>query len=162
VVPAFAAGSLTMSHSDLPPPASVVRLVCSLWLLARVACATPGLPAITTFDEEQLKTGLMGWITRQDREGTLYFGCESLLTYDGERWRNFPIPQSYAIRGLDFDAEGRLWAGGTGQLRWFSREPAGGWTFHSLRPQLPPESREIGDEARPAGSADPGDCATRG
>ncbi len=39
----------------------------------------------------------------------LYFGCNVVLAFDGERWTKYPVPGSYAIRGLAFGSDGRLW-----------------------------------------------------
>ena len=44
----------------------------------------------------------MSWATIQDDRGMLYFGCDEVFTFDGERWIRYPVPGSYAVRGLAF------------------------------------------------------------
>jgi len=49
----------------------------------------------------------------------MHFGCDALVNFDGERWSNNPMGGAYALRGLAFGKDGRLWAvvndGGTGK-----------------------------------------------
>lgn len=81
----------------------------------------------------------------QDKRGVVYFGGDSLWSYDGARWTHSPIAGAYAVKGLDFGEDGRLWASAAGEMGWFQRADSGPWKFHSLRQNLPPEHAEPGE-----------------
>jgi len=85
------------------------------------------------------------WVTEQDERGILYFGCNEVLTFDGERWRDYPVPGSYAVRGLELGANGRLWVGAVNEIGYFDRTERGLSEYHSLVGYLPEKERELGD-----------------
>jgi signal transduction histidine kinase/CheY-like chemotaxis protein len=85
------------------------------------------------------------WVTTQDERGVRYFGCDGVLAFDGEHWRNYPIPGSYAARGLSFGANGRLWVGAVNEIGYFDRTEGGLSEYHSLLNYLPENERELGD-----------------
>lgn len=107
-----------------------------------VAATFEGYPKIEVFPSEQ--TGVPGksWGAAQDSAGVMYFGRTGITSFDGERWKSWPMNSSYGIRALAFAADGRLWAGGTGEIGWFTREKAG-WTYHSLVDRLPENHRSL-------------------
>jgi signal transduction histidine kinase/CheY-like chemotaxis protein len=103
-------------------------------------------PLISTFTETDTGSDGMSWKMVQAHDGTLFFGSNSLLSFDGDRWKSYPVPESYALRGLDLSPDGqRIWAGSTNQLGWFEIGPDGQWTFHSLLPLLQPQLRQFGE-----------------
>jgi signal transduction histidine kinase/CheY-like chemotaxis protein/ligand-binding sensor domain-containing protein/HPt (histidine-containing phosphotransfer) domain-containing protein len=113
--------------------------------LCPAAEAETGYPVIQTFSARDIGADVVGWGGgAQDKNGVLYFGSNSLLTYDGDRWRSFPINGSYALRGLDFGAAGELWAAAIGEFGWFGLSN-GSWDYHSLRTKLPPDHPEVGN-----------------
>jgi signal transduction histidine kinase/DNA-binding response OmpR family regulator len=75
-------------------------------------------------------------VTRQGPDGILYFGGDSLLSFDGAKWRQSSVNGGYAIRGLDFGKNGKLWAAANGELGWYDQDPSGSWNFHSLLSKL--------------------------
>ncbi len=112
--------------------------------VCRASGEAAGFPIIRAFTVAEAGIETAGWSAQQDAKGVLYFGSHSLLTYDGDRWRSFPINGSYAIRGLDFGPDRRLWAAAVGELGWFA-ESQRTWRYHSLRGYLPRDHPEIGD-----------------
>ncbi len=42
----------------------------------------------------------------------MYFGCDSVLSFDGDRWHAEQMDPTYAVRGLDVGPNGRIWAAG--------------------------------------------------
>jgi signal transduction histidine kinase/CheY-like chemotaxis protein len=86
-----------------------------------------------------------GWAATQDDRGVRYFGCNAVLSFDGDRWRTFPVPGSYAVRGLSFGANGRLWVGAVNEIGYFDRTEQGLSDFHSLVNYLPEKERAVGD-----------------
>ena len=85
------------------------------------------------------------WVTAQDERGVLYFGCYEVLTFDGERWRDYPVPGSYAVRGMALGTNGRLWVGATNEVGYFDRTEEGLSAYHSLLGHLPEKERGLGD-----------------
>ena len=88
----------------------------------------------------------MSWVTVQGPDGVLHFGCNELVNYDGERWSGSSVNGTYALRGLDFGQDGRLWAAAVGEIGWF-QQSAGErtWSFRSLNSFLPKEDATLGD-----------------
>jgi len=93
-------------------------------------------PLVQVFAGADTGVNARTWITRQDRDGRLYFGADALVTYDGDRWQQFAIPGSAGLRGLDLGPDGKIWAAAADEFGWFDQNPAGIWIFHSLRSHL--------------------------
>lgn len=72
----------------------------------------------------------------------IYFGRMGMTAFDGERWKSWPMNTAYAIRALAFGPDGRLWAGGAGDIGWFSRQKSE-WVYHSLVEKIPAEYRQL-------------------
>ncbi|MDO8543524.1 MAG: response regulator [Opitutaceae bacterium] len=113
------------------------------WGLCHAANGERGFPLIDSFSAADVGADAIGLRAVQDPDGILYFGSNSLLTYDGDRWRSYSVGGSYGMYGLDLGPEGKLWAGAVGEIGWFSHEDAG-WQYHSLRRELSAEVGELG------------------
>jgi len=87
----------------------------------------------------------VGWRFLQDSDGTLLIGGDGLTAFDGDRWQSFAIPNTYALRGLDFGSDGRIWAAGANDFGWFQRDESRGLEFHSLKEFVPPSSEPPSD-----------------
>ena len=87
----------------------------------------------------------ISWRTIQDSRGTLYFGCDEINTFDGERWNRYPVPGSYAIRALALGKQRRLWVGAVNEIGYFDQTEQGLSAYHSLVANLPEVARELGD-----------------
>jgi signal transduction histidine kinase/CheY-like chemotaxis protein len=86
----------------------------------------------------------MAWSAAQDQSGTMYFGCDTVVSFDGDRWRQEKMDPTYLVRGLDVGPNGRVWAAGVNQIGWF--EPTStGLVYHSLVSMLPKDAGELGD-----------------
>ena len=85
----------------------------------------------------------MAWSAAQDREGVLYFGCDTLVSFDGDRWRPERMEPTYLVRGLDVGPNGRIWVAGVNQIGWFERGAR--LSYHSLVAELPQGSGDLGD-----------------
>ncbi len=103
-----------------------------------------GFPLSSVFTSDDTGVTMPAWIAVQDAIGEFHFGCNGLVSYDGQHWRSAGIKAACYLRGLDLGADGRLWAGAAGELGWFDRMADGEWKFHSLRPQLPAEHADLG------------------
>jgi signal transduction histidine kinase/CheY-like chemotaxis protein/ligand-binding sensor domain-containing protein/HPt (histidine-containing phosphotransfer) domain-containing protein len=117
-----------------------------LWLAASEAWAQQGRPILTFFGPQDTGSGDIYWTTAQDARGVLYFGSDVVASFDGERWRRYSVPGSYAVRALAVSPSGRLWVGAMNEIGYF--DPAGTGqlsAYHSLVPKLPPETPPLGD-----------------
>ncbi|WP_414661760.1 ATP-binding protein [Horticoccus sp. 23ND18S-11] len=103
------------------------------------------LPPVSRYGDAETGIRTNTFDTTQDRDGVIYVASTQLLSFDGDRWQAFPLPGAYAIRRLSFGPDGRLWVAAIGELGWYARAPDRTWVFHSLRPQLPPGERDVGD-----------------
>jgi len=96
----------------------------------------------------------MAWSAAQDREGRLYFGCDTVVSFDGDRWHAEKMEPTYLVRGLDIGPTGRIWAAGVNQIGWF--EPGAGHPYHSLMADLPRGMGGLGDVWRVYAEGDRG------
>ncbi len=102
-----------------------------------------GYPIISSYLASSLGLDDRSMAIAQDATGRMQFGTRGLVTFDGERWDQSPAGDSYALRGLGYAADGKLWGGAVGEIGWFEPVP-GGMRFHSLIGFLPKEHREVG------------------
>jgi signal transduction histidine kinase/CheY-like chemotaxis protein len=114
-------------------------------VLALAHGAFDARPLVTVYSSEDIGQDAMSWITVEDRDHGLHFGANELISFDGTRWRSDPATHAFALRGLDVDSNGRIWAAANGQIGWFDRRGDGGWAFHSLVEHLPASERDLGD-----------------
>ena len=97
-------------------------------LRVEAVSTTTGAVPVTTYDAADLGHESETWCVAQDSDGLLYVGGNRLYVTDGERWREYPMGNSYAVRDLKFSADGRLWAAGNNELGWFEQSLNNDWT----------------------------------
>jgi signal transduction histidine kinase/ActR/RegA family two-component response regulator/HPt (histidine-containing phosphotransfer) domain-containing protein len=103
------------------------------------------MPPMRVFTARDTGVVTMAWSSAQDRAGTMYFGCDTVVSFDGDRWRPEKMDPTYLVRGLDVGPDGRIWAAGVNQIGWFDAASQGRLEFHSLMPFLPAGKGELGD-----------------
>jgi signal transduction histidine kinase/CheY-like chemotaxis protein len=113
--------------------------------VAPAAVAETGRPVISSFTARDTGGGPASWVTVQDDKNVLYFGCDEVLAFDGERWTRYPVPGSYAVRALAIGGTDRLWVGAFNEIGFFIKGTNGLSKFNSLVAFLPKEAREFGD-----------------
>lgn len=118
---------------------ALIALCLSLVIGARAAIAPMGAPAVAVFTSDTIGAEAGGFSITQDAAGVLYFGANRMLRFDGDRWTSAGVPGAYALRGLDFGPDGRLWVAAFGDLGWFDLAQGGEPRFHSLKAALPPD-----------------------
>ncbi len=121
-------------------------LASTAFFVAGSRAQETGFPLVTSYSAAEIGTDAMAWVAVQGADGTLHFGCDALVDFDGERWRTSPMNGAYALRGLEFGRDGRLWAAAVGEIGWFDQ--AVGATprvYHSLVSSLPKEHVALGD-----------------
>lgn len=133
----------------LPNRLRMAVLILSLSLADRVVFGawrdkTAGQPLVENFSSKAIgKDGYM-WITLQDKLGRLFVGGNQLHVYDGQTWLSFSVSNTYALRALAFGDGGRLWAGASNEVGYFTEESLGKFAYHSLTQHLPKEERLFG------------------
>ncbi|HEY1764872.1 MAG TPA: ATP-binding protein [Opitutaceae bacterium] len=103
------------------------------------------MPPIRVFTAHDTGAKTMAWSAAQDRRGVMYFGCDALVAFDGDRWRPQDVGASYLIRGLDIGPNGRIWVGGVNEIGWFEPDGINSLVYHSLVGSLPASDAALGD-----------------
>lgn len=106
---------------------------------------TEGMPPLRVFTARDTGIKTMAWSAVQDLTGTMYFGCDTVVSFDGDRWRSQPMDPTYTVRGLDVGPNGRIWAAGVNQIGWFDPGAGGLLRYHSLMSRLPEGAGDLGD-----------------
>ncbi len=107
---------------------------------------TIGLPNVTNFSNEQYNAGAQNWMITQDKFGILYFAnTEGLLTYNGDEWSLFPLPNKTLVRSLKIDKDGKIYAGGQDEFGYYFPSNNGTLQYHSLKGLLPVTERSFAD-----------------
>lgn len=103
------------------------------------------MPPLRVFTARETGVKTMAWSAVQDRAGILYFGCDTVVSFDGDRWRPEKMDPTYSVRGLDVGPNGRIWVAGVNQIGWFEPGTQGGLDYHSLMASLPQGAADLGD-----------------
>jgi ligand-binding sensor domain-containing protein/DNA-binding CsgD family transcriptional regulator len=107
---------------------------------------TIGIPRIINYTKEVYRAGTQVWDITQDRSGRMYFANdEGLLTFDGHFWKLHPLPNKTNMRSIAITEDGRIYAGGQGELGYFLPDPSGRLQYTSLIPLLPATERSFAD-----------------
>src|SRR5882762_7162737 len=96
---------------------SVCRCVTSQVVVAH---NTIGITAIINYSKQDYHAGSQNWGIRQDSDGVLYFANnDGLLSYDGNFWRIYPLPNHTIVRSLAIGPGHRIYVGGQGEIGYF-------------------------------------------
>ncbi|HEY5227606.1 MAG TPA: ATP-binding protein [Opitutaceae bacterium] len=104
-----------------------------------------GTPPLRVFSALDTGVETTAWSAAQDSTGRMYFGCDTVVSFDGDRWHPEKMEPSYLVRGLDIGPNGRIWAAAVNQIGWFDAGPRRALEYHSLMDRLPPGSGDLGD-----------------
>jgi Y_Y_Y domain len=107
---------------------------------------TIGLPLIVNYAKTDFHGGAQTWDIRQDRNGLMYFANnEGLISYDGTYWKVYPLPNRTIMRSLAIGEDGRIFAGGQGEMGYFSSDGNGFLKYESLTDLIPKSYKEFAD-----------------
>jgi ligand-binding sensor domain-containing protein/DNA-binding CsgD family transcriptional regulator len=110
-----------------------------------VAQNTIGLPDIVNYSIEVTK-GAQNRQIRQDKKGILYFANnEGVLTFDGIKWKTYPLPNKSIVRSIEFGPDNKLYVGGQDEFGYFEPSANGQLVFHSLKSLIPETERSFTD-----------------
>ena len=114
-------------------------------LLPIVGRSEQGRPIVTTYAEREIGLSGESWIAVQDKDGALFFGGRTVLSFDGTKWSSNAVPGAYFVFGLAIGNNGRLWVSAINEIGYFERTEKGLSEYHSLVSFLPRENRELGE-----------------
>jgi serine phosphatase RsbU (regulator of sigma subunit) len=124
----------------------LIILVARPQLLADESDFPRGFPRIANFSPADYDADTQNWDIVQDRQGLLYFGNNlGLLVFDGEDWRLYDELNLPTVRALAIAEDGKIFAGGIGDLGYFFPDSTGALTYQSLVPQIPANRRDFSD-----------------
>ena len=67
----------------------------------------------------------------------MYFAnYEGLLSFDGNYWKTYPLPNKTVVRSIAMGKDNRIYAGGQGDFGYFSPDHNGRLAFTSLKPLI--------------------------
>ena len=123
-----------------------VLVILLLWNTAGWSQNTIGLPRMINYTQKELMGGNQTWDIRQDSSGRMFFANnEGLLSFDGNYWKVFPLPNKTILRSIYPDERGRIYAGGQGEIGYFEPDAGGILRYHSLLADLPANQRVFAD-----------------
>ncbi len=121
-------------------------LIYNAFISALIAQPKLGIPAIKNYTTADYHAGSGIWDVKQDKNGMLYFANnDGLLTFDGSYWKTYVLPNKSAIKSLEIDPSGKIYAGGQDEIGYFFPDPSGILTFHSLKHLMPQKARQFAD-----------------
>lgn len=102
--------------------------------------------AVVNYAPSDYQAGLQNWRIVQDRSGVMYFANnDGVLTYDGDNWRIYHLPNKTIVRSMGLTPDGRLFVGGQDEIGYFAPDVQGQLHYHSLLDELPQPCRRFAD-----------------
>lgn len=127
---------------------NIFLLVFSLVVCCRCAVAqrTIAMPQIINYSSKAYQGGVQNWSVAQDGQGIMYFGNnEGLLSFDGQYWRIYPLPNATIVRSVCFDGNDRVYVGGQDEIGYFEADDKGALQYHSLVDKIPDKEQHFAD-----------------
>ncbi len=97
------------------------------------------------YPKQAYNAGLQNWDIRQDKTGIYLANNEGLLTFDGQSWAIFPLPNKTIVRSVETTGDGKIYVGGQDELGYFSPTQNGTLSYHSLTDLIAAGDRKFGD-----------------
>ena len=114
--------------------------------LSAAGAGTIGLPAVVHFSEKDFEAGVQNWMITQDSLGILYFAnTDGLLTYNGNDWHLFPLPNKTLVRSIQVSGDGRIFTGAQDEIGYYFPGKTGKLCYHSLKSYLPKTQQSFAD-----------------
>lgn len=86
------------------------------------------------------------WDIKQDSRGVMYFANSSgLLTFNGNFWKSYSLPNGTLLRSIHIDPDDRVYAGGQGEVGYFEPDSGGVLRFTSLKDKIPKQYAHFAD-----------------
>ena len=79
-----------------------------------------GFPLVNNYSPKEYGADTQNWAILQDDRGMMYFGNNlGLLEFDGADWKLYPMPNNATCRSLANGEDGKIYAGGVGDLGYY-------------------------------------------
>jgi DNA-binding CsgD family transcriptional regulator len=106
-----------------------------------------GVPYVQNYTKAIYQSGNQNWSVTKDERGIMYFGnSEGLLTFDGKYWQSYQMPNGLIVRSVAADGNGKVYAGGFGELGYWENNKKGQLQYHSLNQLVPKQYQPINEE----------------
>lgn len=107
---------------------------------------TIALPEIINYSSLDYKAGTQNWKIVQDDRGIIYAANnQGLLTYDGNRWNKYVLPNETIVRSVAIGEDGKIYVGGQSEIGYFEANKNGLLEYHSLTTLIPANQKEFAD-----------------
>jgi DNA-binding CsgD family transcriptional regulator len=107
---------------------------------------TIGIPDIINYSRGVYNAGTQNRGIVQDKNGVMYFAnYEGLLTFDGNYWKNYPLPNKTVVRSIALGKDNRIYAGGQDDFGYFSPDHNGRLVYTSLKSLLTEKNYSFSD-----------------
>src|SRR5258708_3718822 len=107
---------------------------------------TIGITDIINYYKQDYHAGSQNWGIQQDNDGILYFANnDGLLTYDGNFWHIYPLPNHTIVRSLAIGPDHRIYVGGQGEIGYFAPGANSDWLYTSLNKLIPGQDNDFAD-----------------
>lgn len=104
------------------------------------------LPAVVNYSKFDYRGGGQNWDIGQDKQGVMYFANnKGLLTFDGNHWKLYPLPNNTVIWSLAVSDDGKIYVGGQDEIGYFSPNTNGILTFTSLKQYISEQNKNFAD-----------------
>lgn len=98
-----------------------------------------GVPEILNYTKQNYNAGTQNTGIAQGGNGVMYFANSlGLLTFDGVYWDLYKLQNRTALLSLAIDHKGKIFAGGQGEIGFFSPDAFGRLQYHGLNQLLSP------------------------
>jgi ligand-binding sensor domain-containing protein len=119
---------------------SVMRALGILFFIGHTATAQisyDGVPYIRNYTRQEYNSSPFNWCIVQDARGIVYVANNyHLLEFDGNSWRNMPLPNRTVIRSLAIDNKGFVYVGGQADFGYLAPDKKGELSFVSLKSKI--------------------------
>ncbi|MDB5025810.1 MAG: transcriptional regulator [Mucilaginibacter sp.] len=106
-----------------------------------------GVPYVQNYTKAIYQSGNQNWSVTKDEHGMMYFGnSEGLLTFDGKYWQSYQMPNGLIVRSVAADGNGKVYAGGFGELGYWENNKKGQLQYHSLNQLVPKQDQPVNEE----------------
>lgn len=121
-------------------------LLLALCSTAAHAQNTLGTPFVVNYHKALFNGGSRTWDIRQDQKGILYFANdEGLVTFNGNYWKLFPLPNKTVLRSICIDKNDRVYAGGQDEIGYFEAGGHHTLRYTSLKKLIPRQYQDFAD-----------------
>ncbi len=121
-------------------------LIVSVSLMYSQNKLESGFPLVNNYSPKEYGADTQNWAIMQDERGIMYFGNNlGLLEFDGADWKLYPMPNNATCRSLASGEDGKIYAGGVGDLGYYLPDSIGKLTFNSLYSFVPEDRKNFSD-----------------